>query len=316
MSDPSSNENDKEHIFSEVEKLQHEIKYLTERVTNLQAFKKNFFIEHHELAEAHEKISLLEEQLSLDKMKQGFILDGDNVTHEIQEHSHELLDYFHDCLTASSYQDLVMSLFTSSENIASDVCLIIDDPEQELVFSENPETREDNINLLKSNLNNGELIHFDNHTILNYKHISLLYTYDSSNDNDTDDQNHQFMEIITLGANSRISNIKQRNQLEKLRKNIYQVFKKTNKSFSAMQDSVDENTIKVSEIYEDARNSITESLKKMNLKDSDQALIKLILDDSRSQLLIQLTSSMSLDQKFLMAMQRLEESYAKEYADS
>jgi len=304
------------NTLSEEDRLRHEIKYLSERVTNLQVFKQNFFLQHHELVAAQERIGLLEEQLSLDKVKHGFLLDTDNVTHETQEHSPQLLDYFHDCLTASSYQDLVMSLFSSSENISSNVSLIIYDHEQDLNFSDKNESRENNLKLLNENKNNGELVQIDNHYILNYKHISLVYTYQDTDDKASDKQKHEFMEIITLGANSRISNIKQRNQLEQLRKNIYHIFKKTNKSFASMQNSIDENTINISEIYQNTSAEIIDNLSKMNIKDSDLTLIKLILEDSRSQLLLQLTSSMTIDQKFMVAMQRLEESYAKQYADN
>ena len=46
-------------------KLAHENKFLRERISNLEVFKKNFFVNHAELIKTHEKLALLEQQMAL-----------------------------------------------------------------------------------------------------------------------------------------------------------------------------------------------------------------------------------------------------------
>lgn len=208
-----------------------------------------------------------------------------------------------------------MSLFQSVEDIATNISLMIRDSDQDIDFSSSNSTTDANLELIKQNYDNGEVVNLGEQTILNYKHISLIYTANASDTPEQLKQFHDFMEIITLGANSRVSHIKQHNELEQLRKNIYQIFKRTNKSFQEMQDGIDENTVKVSTIYEDCRTSIITHMEKMKIDERNAALIKLILDESRSELLIELTSAMSLDQNFLTVMKKLESAYAKEYAE-
>lgn len=301
-------------ILDTEEKLRHEVQYLNERVTNLEVFKKNFFEQHYDLIESRERISLLESQLNLDKVKSAIISSEDGVLPPPQE-SDLLLDYFRDCLTATSFQDLVMSLFQSSESIATDISLVIQGIDNQPDFSNDNNSREESLGLINSNRDGEEVIQLGDKTILNYKHISLIYCVQPAEDETRQKQYHDFMEIITLGANSRISHIKQVTELESLRRNIYHIFKKTNKSFNEMQNSIDENTIKVSSIFEDCRNALLTHIEKMKIDPSSVSLLKLLLDDSRSQLLIELTSSMALDSDFLTVMKRLEDAYAKEYAN-
>ncbi len=295
------------------EKLQHEVKFLQERVTNLEVFKKNFFMQHHELIEAREKISLLEGQINLEKVRESIVGSDNEPAFPVKE-GNILLDYFHNCLTANSFQDLTMSLFQSVEDIASNISLIIHDPDLDLNFSSNNSTTEENLVLIRKNLNSEDITQIKEKTLLNYKHISLIYTVVDSDGPERTKQHHDFMEIITLGANSRISHIKQFNELEQLRRNIYQIFKRTNKSFKSMQNSIDENTLKVSNIYEDCRTSVLTHIEKIKMEPRHVTMIKLILDESRTQLLLELTSAMSLDKDFLDVMKRLENAYAKEYA--
>jgi len=312
MSDTKSTK-DIEFDLSPEGKLRHENQYLKERLVNLEVFKQNFFAQHHDLIKANETIAQLEQQLNLDKIKDQILNESASTGGEA-ENTSELLDFFQDCLTAASYHDLVMSIFQSADRMVGNTVIQIHDDHNTYDYAMDDSIKEVGTKLINQHKKKGEPVHIEGNTILNYKHISIIYTNLSGQSPEVIQRANEYIEIVTLGANTRLSTIKQREELEHLRKNIYLIFKKTNKSFETLQNQFEDNTISISEIYEKCRSSIIENIERMGLAESNESLIKLILDDSRNDLLLTLTTSMSLDEEFMGAMKRLEEAYAREYS--
>ena len=100
-------------LFTQEGRLKHEINYLQERVSNLESFKKKFFIVNSDLIRAREKLSLYEQQASLDELKKRIVRFPEIDVSDDLASNEEVLEFFEESLLAESYQDLVMSIFQS-----------------------------------------------------------------------------------------------------------------------------------------------------------------------------------------------------------
>lgn len=295
--------------FTTEGKLRHENKFLQDRVANLETFKQNFFSLHYDLIDAREKISQLEEQLNLDKIKQNITSSESNPA-KVHEKSDDLLEYFNSALTAASLQDLVMSLFQSADGLAKDIVVQIRDDGNLLDFCLDEAIKNDSLSLINSHQDGGSVVKLENKTILNHKHLSLIYSPVELTPEVPDSTLQEYMEILTLGANTRTSTLKQRTELNTLRENIFKIFKKMNQSFDTLQNDLEENIIIISTIYTDFTTALTENLLKMKLDDAHVSLINMITDDTKSDLMLALTRSMTLDKDFLRVLKKLEKAYS------
>jgi len=302
-------------ILTEEGKLRRENKFLQERVTNLEVFKQNFFAQHYELIEARERITQLEEQLDLDKLKKNISVSETDNDQEHTDKNNDLLDYFHSALTAASLQDLIMSLFQSADGMATDIVVQIRDDKKTLDFCLDDSIKEENLAIIKKHSGDGDVIQLGGKTLLNYKHLSLIYTADDSAKKLNEKQLQDYMEIVSLGANTRTSTLKQRTELNTLRTNIYKIFKKMNQSFDMLQGDLEENIIVISNIYSTFMSTLKENLVKMKIDASKIQLIDMILNDTKSELLLALTKSMTLDKNFLTVLKRLEKAYAEAHEE-
>jgi len=302
--------------FTTEGRLRHENQFLKDRVANLEVFKKNFLSQHYELIDARDRISQLEEQLNLDKLKQQISSTETQQEFKLAGGGSDLMDYFHSALTAASLQDLVMSLFQSADGMAEDIVVQIRDDGNLLDFCLDESIKADSINLIKEHCHKEKVVQVGNRIILNQKHLSIIYTPIPDNPNISEESLEQFMEIISLGANTRTSTLKQRTELNTLRENIYKIFKKMNQSFDSLQEDLEENIINISTIYSNFMESLTENLKKMKLDKSHLSLLDMMLNDTKSELLLALTKSMTLDKNFLTVLKRLEKAYAKAHEES
>jgi len=302
-------------ILTEEGKLRRENKFLQDRVTNLEAFKKNFFTQHYELIDAKERISQLEEQLELDKLKQNISFSQTENTEDQADNNNELLDYFNSALTAASLQDLVMSLFQSADGLAKDILVQIRDDKSTLEFCLDDSIKAENLKIIKAHWKDGDVVQLEGKTILNYKHLSLIYSPVENSKNITPKQLQQYMKIVSLGANTRTSTLKQRTELNTLRNNIYKIFKKMNQSFDILQGDLENNVIAISTIYSEFMSNLENNLLKMKIDKSHLSLIDMILKDTKSELLLALTKSMTLDKDFLNVLKRLENAYAEAHND-
>ena len=305
-------------ILTEEGKLRRENKFLQDRVKNLEVFKKNFFAQHYDLIETKERISQLEEQLDINKLKQNITVsetedESDDTSNA--DNSNELLDFFHGALTAASLQDLIMSLFQSADSLAKDIVVQIRDSKKTLEFCLDESIKAENLEKINAHWEDGDVIQLGKVTLLNYKHLSLIYTANEKNTNLSPKQLQEYMEIISLGANTRTSNLKQRTELNTLRQNIYKIFKKMNQSFDTLQDDLEENIVFISTVYTDFMTTLTENLIRMKLDKPSLSLVDLILNDTKSELLLALTKSMTLDKDFLIVLKKLESAYSSAHED-
>lgn len=59
----------------------------------------------------------------------------------------------------------------------------------------------------------------------------------------------EYLKIITAGANTRIDSLLKQEELDRLNRNMYKFFKRTNDAFENMQQDMDKMVIDISELF-------------------------------------------------------------------
>ena len=309
----SKDELEGEFCFTEEGRLRHENKYLQDRVTNLESFKAKFFQQQHQLVELKEKISILEQQVGLDQLKDRVF--GDDPAQQSSSgpvQTENLLNFFQDSLLANTYQDLVASVFQSVEGLDVDVTVQINNNNSLLNHALDEAARDSNIQLIEQHGDKGETLELDEGFLINLSQLSLLAKYPPGTDTEYQNNLKNYLEIIARGTNTRIDTLAQRDELQDLRKKMYRVFKKTNQSFESMQDEADRQIIRISEMFLEYEKNLRDAIARMKLSNAYKELLDVIINDARAELNILLTSSLTLDEQFMAAMKKLELVYADE----
>ncbi len=306
-----SNETSKPSVLTEIGKIRHENNFLKERVNNLESFKKNFFTLQNDLIEAEEKLGVYEEALNFCQIKNRIIESHEQPVDEVEiTQTDSVLDFLHNSLSARSYQDLVMSIFQSTDGLELGMGIQIRHKQNILNYALDESQKDINTTLINTHKNNGNKVDKDDFFIFNESYLSVIATNFSDKDTSKGKQVCNFLEMITLGANARIDTLSQKSELDELKSNIYKIFKKTNDSFSHIQDNMDQQIITISELFISFEENLMATCMRAKISKSHIDLIKLILHDAKSELNLTLTSSLSIDEHFISVMNKLEKAYS------
>jgi len=303
-------------ILTEEGKLRHENSFLKERVTNLEVFKKNFFMLQNDLIDARERLSMYEEALNFSQVKDRIIQSHETPIDEMEiEQTDSVLDFLRDSLSAINYQDLVMSIFQSTNDLGLGIGIQIRHRNNVLNYALDDSQKASNTDLINAHKDDGKIFDDDGTLIINENYLSIIATNLPEKDTSKGMQIRDFIEIVTLGANTRIDAMSQRSDLDELKSNIYKIFKKTNDSFSTIQDNMDNQVIAISELFLSFEENLMATCARANISKSHSDLIKLILHDAKSELNLILTSSLTMDEHFMSVMKKLEKAYSPEKND-
>jgi len=312
-----SKEELKSAVLTEEGKLRHENSFLKERIANLEIFKKNFFMLQNDLIDARERLSVHEEALNLNQVKERIVQSHEIPVDEMEiAQTDGVLDFLHDSFSASNYQDLVMSIFQSTNDLGLGIGIQIRHKKNTLNYALDETQKDLNTSLINKHKDDGDSINNDNFLILNKKNLSLIATNFSDIESDRGRQICDFLEIVTLGASTRIDALSQKSDLDELKSNIYQIFKKTNDSFQSIQDNLDNQVITISELFLSFEENLMATCTRANISKEHGDLIKLILHDAKSELNLVLTSSLTMDEHFMNVMMKLEKAYSPENTNS
>lgn len=303
----------RDSILTEEGKLRHENSFLKERVTNLEAFKKNFFAVQNDLIEAREKLAVYEEALNFNQIKDRIVTSHEEpVDEQLVSQTDDVLGFLHNSISANSFEDLVMSIFQSTNDLDLGVGIQIRYKKNIFNYALD-ETHKDSYNkFITEHKNHGSSFEKDNSIVHNQNYISIITTGLPDKNSIKGKQIRDFLEIVTLGANSRIDAIIQKSDLNELKVNIYKIFKKTNDSFSSIQDNLDNQIIAISELFLSFEENLMSTLKRTTLSSAHNELIKIIVHDAKSELNLVLTSSLTMDEHFMNVMDKLEKAYSPE----
>jgi len=311
-----STNNTLDDLFTEEGKLRHEVKYLKDRINNLEAFKKNFFKAQSELIAANERLETMQETLNMQSVKDCLINYDDATNGQANKNENEfgeiMLSFFEESILANSYQDLIMSLFQSLHGLNIDITAKINDNAKNITFALDNTTHDKNLKLIEKHKDDGECYEQDNYMVINHLYISLVVTNLDASTKKPSNHIKDYIKIVASGANSRISSLSKRFELEALKKNIYLIFKKVNGSFEVIQDNVDNQTIAISELFLDCEKNLKNTLKSSQLSSEHKQLVDLIIDTAKKDLNLLLTSSLTLDESFIKVMKKLESAYTPE----
>lgn len=316
MTTGKSGESD-EVLFTEEGRLRHENRFLKERVENLETFKKNFFKQQNDLIEAREKIAGLQQQLNMDRLKER-IMDVSETVDDAgaaKGRNEDILEFFHESISATSYQDLIMSIFQSADGLGLDMAVQIRNRKNVLNFCLDQSHKKDSIALISRHLDDGEVVELDGVIIINHTNLSLMARGLPVDKPVRNQQLKEYLEIIAVGANTRIDTMARSLELEELQANIYKIFRRTNQSFESIQDSMDNQVIAISELFIKCEKHLQDTLARLKVSEEHRKLIHLIIADARSELNLLLTSSLTMDEHFVSVMKKLEKAYAPERHD-
>jgi len=293
-------------------KLLHEIKFLRERVTNLEVFKQNFFLNHAELIQTHEKLAQLEQQLELSKIKDRIVdlPDGDT----IDKSDDDFLDYFKNSLSAEEYSAVVASVFNSVEGLGIDVTVQITLHDKVKNHTLDDSTKDENIQLINQFKDQGEVVEEEDYIVFNFPHLSLLARQLPVEEVGRKSKVKHFLYVVSIGTNSRIDFLYKDSELKLLKNNIYKIFKKTRQSFKTMQDNLDSQVVSVSELFLKFEDELTECLKSNDLPEKNIKLTGELMKNTKAELNLLLTNGLTLDGDFLGAIIKLERAYSKHYS--
>ena len=303
----------KNSILTEEGKLRHENHFLKERINNLEIFKKNFFSLQNDIIDARERLSIYEEALNFCQIKDKLIKSHENPVDDAGiEQIDVVIDFLHDSISASSYQDLVMSIFQSTDGLDLNISVQIANQDGVLDYALDESKKDTNINLINQHKADGEIIESKDYIIINHSYLSLIAGNLPDTESIKGTQIREFIKIISLGANARISSLSKKTELETLKNNIYKIFKKTNESFCNIQDNMDSQAITISELFLSFEKNLMDTLNRTTISESHSGLIKLILHDVKNELNLTLTSSLTMDEQFVSVMKKLENAYSPE----
>jgi len=304
--------------FTKEGKLEHENKYLQDRLTNLEVFKKNFFAQHVELIEIKAKLALYEQQIELEKIKNritGLPESANYLTNQGAKLNEDLLEFFEDSFSAEEYGGVVASVFHSLEGLELDVALKIEINKETYKHCLDEECKVDNLKLLDHHKAQGEQVEHDDYVIFNLKNISLIARNLPVSKADKLSEIKDFIKIVCIAANSRIESLSIAAELRELHKNIYVIFKRTHTSFENMRDNFDDQAIAISELYLNFEKKLLDGLATMKLPEAGLKGVKLTLYEVKSELNLMLTSGMAIDESFLASIVKLEQAYSKKFAE-
>jgi len=318
MSDDLTINTENSFNFTTEGKLRQENKYLKDRVTNLETFKKNFFTTHIELIKAREKLALLEQQQELEDLKQRISglpdpLD-ENSDQDIKKNE-SILGFFKESFSSNEYRDVVASIFHTVDKLNLEITVQIITDKHTLTHSLDDSYHDLNKEIINKLKAQGERIEQDDYVLFNMSNIRFLAKKIPVSEKVKAEQIKDFINIISVAANSRIQTLHKDIELLTLRKNIYKIFRKTHTSFESMQDNIDNQIISISALYLDFEKALLENLLKTGLSNSYMEIFKLLIHDVRSDLNLLLTSGLTLDEDFLAAIIKLEKAYSTELND-
>ena len=281
----------------------------------MEAFKLNFFKANAELTLAKVQITALEQQLNFEEVKKRIIQKYPSPSVDSIKEREDILYFLEQSLKATGYDGVVQLVFHSIENLELDMAIQINDGDEKLNYSFDDESRDSNIVLLEQHKEMEESSEQTDILFFNLSHLSVMVRKLSTIDEPNTEKLDEFINIIVHAANSRIEFLKKDIELETLRRNIYGIFKKTRTSFEDVQDNVDNQIMAVSELFLAYEKYHKENLVKMSLSEKNTKILNMLVYETKMELNLLLTSGLTIDEKFLQSIIKLEDAYSVKYSD-
>jgi hypothetical protein len=303
--------------LTEEAKLQHEVDYLKARLENIEKFKEYFFKAKTDLIVSKERVSCLENELVLSKVKNCIMGDDgaeDTGSSDVINND-SVLGFIKESLLVTGYKELVASIFRSMDGLGLDMTVKIHEEKDDHIYAFSKKDKKINTEIMTQYKEQGELVEFaPKKLILNLESISVLIKGVPDKNNENYHKIKEFTMMVFMSANLRLASLKKEIELEGLRRNLYQVFKKTHAAFEETRDKMDNQVMDISEMMLKFEKNLKDCLGQMELPESYVKVLILMFHSTKSDLNLLLTSGLCIDENFLKAIIRLEEVYGNKYS--
>jgi hypothetical protein len=304
---------DPEHsVLTEIGRLRHDNKYLSERVSNLEGFKKKFFEVQRELTLTRDQLLISMEQLNLARWKSRIEVATDNQgSAEAESGSNEdLIRFFHESFIAGSYRDLFDAVFHAVQSCDLDLLVQVRYHNKAINFSTDEEHKHIALDLIESHGLEKEVIEAGPCMIINHRYLTMVVCGLPLTRAGGAEHLKEYLEIIAAGANVRVDTLAKKLELDELQENIYKIFRKVNHSFEDIQNNLDNQIIAISEMFLGFEKDMRDKIAELGLTHTQGKSIYQVIAAAKAELNLMLTSSLTVDEDFVAVMKRLELAYA------
>ena len=319
--------------FADSDRLRHEIKFLRDRVTNLDIFKRLFFTLQEDLVEERSRYSELETQLNslgapvdgqqVDELSSQALAPVMALKQELQssngmemlaittanEHS-ALVDFFTKSNDASDYQEVVELLFTSASAYRCEVSAELRCQDGELLFSHNDATKDEHARMIKRLKLKGRVVEEKGVLCINHGNISLLASNLPLDDIDRYGCIKDSLVVLTSGANSVIDSLDTSVKLEHERKNLYKIVKGTHQAMEKIEKGIGDQIRKTSKVQNSFIQEVAATITDLKQSPEDKAKILDLLASGKKSLSEVLMETFVLDENFVDIISKLEKTYS------
>ncbi|RDH81258.1 MAG: hypothetical protein DIZ80_14225 [endosymbiont of Galathealinum brachiosum] len=321
--------------FADEEKLRHEITYLSDRLKNLEVFKKMFFTLQEDLVEERRKFSELESQLnsSSDVESPAAQLDDtgdtqtveniDSLKEELQSANNmamlsmttageysAIIDFFRDSGSASDYESMVKMLFAAGSSYGCGISVEIRCNNDELVFSYDENVKDEQAAIITRLKLQGRLIEENGLICINYKKISLLISNLPQDDIEKYGRIKDNLVVLASGANSIVDSIDSKIKLTNERKNLYKIVKGTHHAMENISKGIGDQIRKTNAVQNAFIKGLVEAIAHSKLDEVEKKKLNSMLASGKKSLSKVLMESFVLDENFVEVISKLEKTYS------
>jgi len=319
--------------FADSDRLRHEIKFLRDRVTNLDIFKRLFFTLQEDLVEERSRYTELEahlhslgvpsvdgqeEELSSRALAPVTALKQElESSHGVEmlaittanEHS-ALVDFFRNSEDASNYQEIVELLFASASAYRCEVSAELRCQDGELLFCQNDAIKDEHARVIKRLKLKGRLVEEKGMLCINHGKISLLASELPLDDIDRYGCIRDNLMVLASGANSVIDSLDAGVKLAHERKNLYKIVKGTHQAMEKVEKGIGDQIRKTSKVQNSFIQELASAVNELKQSPEDKARILDMLASGKKNLSKVLMETFVLDENFVDIISKLEKTYS------
>ena len=320
-------------LFADEDRLRHEIKYLRERLVNLEVFKKMFFTLQEDLVVERNKTRDLKQELSsrgVSDAQSRPPAESGSPGEDVSQLKNDLknatemamlsmttaseygavMDFFKESGKAASHQDLVMLLFQAIASYGLESSVQIRSVEGDLFYAQNESTRDEDLSLINRFKIQGRILEREGYICINFKKISMLIKNFPFDDEEKTGRFKDYLVVMCSGAEVRIDSLDNAVQLMRQRRGLFKIVKSSQAALSKIEKGVGEQIRKTDNIYTQLANEISGTIKQLGLAEDQQHELLAVLAKNKKQLSKVLVESLSLDGDFVDLIEKLERTYS------
>ena len=312
--------------FADEDKLRHEIKYLRERLTNLEGFKRMFFTLQADLVAEREKLAAYENKTNDEQDNSP--TEGSEVgrlQNELQNATEiamlsmtttgeygAVLDFFKKSGAVESYQELadLVMLTAASYGLSSAVqfrCV-----KGDLNFCKDDSNKKKYSELIARFKIKGRLAEEGSVACINYENISFISNNFPVDDMDKNGRLKDYLVILCSGVDERVKALDNQSILENQKKNLHKIVKATHNAISKIEKGVGNQGYKINELYSAFEKKLSQSIEDAGIPEQSKNALMNILKVNKTKLNAVLAQGLTRDKHFVSIISKLEKAYEAE----